>query len=86
MNDDRLTAIEERLDRGSQRMDLIDESLKENTELTREIRDLIAAARLGFKVLGGLGMVFKWIGTVATAGLAMWAAIYAITHNGVPPK
>lgn len=85
--EDRLAAIEDRLERGSERMDLLDAELDRNTELTQEIRDIMAAARVGFKVLGGLGTVAKWIGTIAGAGVALYSLWYAITHGGAtPPK
>ena len=56
---DRLASIEERLEHGSERMDLLDAEMTKNTELTQEIRDIMAAARVGFKVLGGIGTAVK---------------------------
>lgn len=83
---DRLEAIEVRLARGSVRMDEFATELKRNTDATEDIREILQAARLGFKVIGGLGAVFKWVGTLAGAAVAIWGLIYALTHGGVPPK
>lgn len=81
-----LSAIHDRLNAGERRMKGIEEQIEENTSLTRDIRDLLSAARLGFKVLGGIGIAVKWIGVIAAAGVAIWSAFYAITHGGATPK
>ena len=88
-----LSAIHDRLNAGELRMKRIEEQVFENTELTREntaltqdIKDLLDAARMGFKVLGGVGVAVKWIGMIAAAGVAIWSAFYAITHGGATPK
>ena len=83
---DRLAAIEARLERGSARMDLHEQALAENTAITQEIRDLLAAFKGGFKVLGWLGTGAKWAGIFAGAGLALYRAWYAIRHGGAEPK
>ena len=62
------------------------ESLRINNELTADIKDLLTAARVGFKVLGGLGTAAKWVGAMAAAGMAIWVALYALTHGGATPK
>lgn len=91
--------IEDRLDRGSERMQRIEAelarqteqltqlqaSLAKNTEVTQEIRDLFDAARGAFRALNGIGIAFGWLGRLAAAGVAIWGAIYAITHGGRPP-
>jgi hypothetical protein len=79
-----MASIEQRLAAGDTRMAGIERELASNTEVTREIRDLMTAARVGFRVLGGLGTAAKWVGMLATAGLAIWAAAQAILH-GTPP-
>lgn len=84
--EERLAAIEERLDRGSDRMDRIERTLNENTDATLEVRDLINTVKGGFKVLGWLGGGAKWIGSLATAGAAIYGFIWAITHPGQLPK
>jgi hypothetical protein len=84
--EDRLASIEERMQQGSDRMDLLDAEMTKNTDLTQEIRDIMAAARVGFKVLGGLGTAFKWAGTLSAAAVAIYTALYAILHGGSTPK
>jgi len=81
-----LQAIHARLDKGSDRMDRMQTELNANTEITREVRDLMNAARVGFKVLGGLGTAAKWIAAIASAAAAVWGLIYAATHGGQMPK
>ncbi len=90
----RLNAIDARLDRGSEKMDqhaqaLADmaSDLKRNTETTDEVREVLDVGRNGLKVLGWLGGGAKWVGTLATAALAVYGALYAIFHGGqMPPK
>lgn len=88
-----LQAIHARLDAGTVRMKKIEAvqaemhgELLSNSATTSEIRDLMQAARVGFRVLGGLGVAAKWLGTIAAAGVAIYAALYAITHGGATPK
>lgn len=81
-----LAAIHERLDRGSARMDQMQREMAANTDVTVEIRELMAAARVGFKVLGGLGIAAKWVAAIASAAAAVYGLIYAATHGGQMPK
>jgi hypothetical protein len=82
--EERLDAIEQRLQRGSEHMALIDGAIAENTTLTREVRDVLDAFKGGMKVLGWLGTGMGWLGKIAAAVVAIWGFIYAITHNGSP--
>ena len=50
-----------------------------------EVRDLLAAAKGAFRALNAIGIVVRWIGSLAAAGVAIWGAVYAITHGGRPP-
>jgi hypothetical protein len=84
--DGRLRAIESRLHKGGQRMDVLEEALLVNTGLTRDIHDILAAAKTGFKVLGWTGTAIKWLGMVAGAALAIYTAVYASLHGGATPK
>ena len=95
-----LQAIHARLDVGTDRIKKIESVqakmqavqaemhsvMLRNGDTMSEIRDIMAAARVGFKVLGGLGSAAKWLGTIAAAGVAIYAAFYALTHGGMPPK
>ena len=81
----RLADIDQRLARGDTRMASIEADLAGNTAITREIRDLMDAARAGLRMLGGIGQVAKWAGMVATAAVAIYTAVYMLTHGGQPP-
>ena len=88
----RLKAIEDALSDGKRRMDAFETELKDNTtatlantELTTEIRDILMAAKLGLKAIGAIGSIAKWLGLIATAGVAIYTAIYAMTHGGATP-
>ncbi len=90
-----LIAIHERLDAGDKRMEGIESQVAENTRLTientkltrdnaettQDIKDLMVAAKLGFKVLGGLGFAFKWLGGIAGGIVGMWT-LYLLFRNG----
>lgn len=80
-----LNEIHLRLNAGEKRMQNIERALEDNTAITRDIKDILDAARVGFKVLGGLGAVFKWAGIVAGALVAIWSFILAVSH-GAPTK
>jgi len=79
-----LPAAPERLLEIERRLAALEASMVVNTELTREIRDVIAAARLGLRVLGALGTLVRWIGGLAAAALAIWGLVQAM-KTGVPP-
>ena len=88
-----LAAMHERLNAGTARIKRIEDvqnkmrdELAVNTAATAEILDVLAAARMGFKVLGGLGVAAKWVGILAGAALSIYTAIYAMTHGGATPK
>ena len=81
----RLADIDQRLARGDTRMANIEVELASNTEVTREVRDLMTAARVGFRVLGGLGTAAKWVGILATASAAVYTAVQTLLHSGQPP-
>lgn len=75
-----LLPIYDQLKAGDIRMKVIEDQLAENNTLTAEIKDILDAAKLGFKVIGGLGLLLKW-----AAGLgAAIATIWAIWHGASP--
>lgn len=81
----KLADIDQRLARGDARMASIEVELASNTDVTREIRDLMTAARVGFRVLGGLGTAVKWMSILATAGAAIYTALLTLLHSSQPP-
>lgn len=48
--------------------------LSANTAITSEIREVLTAARTGFKVIGWLGSFVKWGAAIAAPVLAAMAA------------
>lgn len=83
----RLASIEAELLQGRGRMDRMETSMSANTEMTSEIRDVIVAAKVGLRVIGGIGTVAKWVAAIAGAVVAVYAALRAIGHlPQIPPK
>jgi hypothetical protein len=80
-----LQEIHKRLSAGDHRMGVMEGQLAENTIVTMEIRDILSAAKVGFRVIGGIGSAAKWIGAVAIAIGAVWGLVWGMLH-GVPPK
>lgn len=80
----RFQEIESQLARGAERMAALERELRDNTTVTREVRELMELGRNGFKVLGWLGVAAKWVGSLAAAAAAVWALVYAAMH-GKPP-
>lgn len=60
--------------------------IRANTGVTQDVRDILAGVKLGLKVLGGLGVVVKWVAAISTALASIYLALYVLTHNGVSPK
>jgi hypothetical protein len=67
-----------RLEDLQERVGKLEEAVAENTEITRDVRDMLVAGRVLVKAA-------KVAGIVAGAGSAMWAAGYQILHNGNLP-
>lgn len=67
----------------NQRMAALEDKLEENTRVTLEMKEIIDGVRLGFKVLGMLGLAVKWCGYIATGALAIWGLVVAI-KSGSP--
>lgn len=84
--DDDIAEIKRRLDGGSARMDKLETAIATNTSMTAEVLEAIQAAKAGFRALGWLGTGVRWLGGIAAAGVAIYAAAYALLHGGVPPK
>jgi hypothetical protein len=62
------------------RLEKIEQSVAENTELTRGIRDVLVASRVLTKVI-------KWVGAVAVAASGVYVLAYQVFHNGgLPPR
>jgi hypothetical protein len=59
---------------------------RETAEVTKDIKEVIDAARMGFKVIGGIGTIARWAGAIAFAIGTIWGLVYAAMHGGAPPK
>ena len=70
-------SIDSRFNAAYLRMDAIEKDLRENTELTRDIRDVIVATKVGFKVLAGMGTAAKWITYIVTPLVALWGYLHS---------
>ena len=88
-----ITPINERLDRGADRMrelgdglDAMRAELKVNTETTVQVRELLDVGKGGLRVLGWLGAGAKWLGAIAAAASAIWVLVHQATHGGQLPK
>ena len=82
---ERMQRIEAELARHTEQLDQLQADLQRNTAATEEVRDLLEAAKGAFRALNGIGIVVRWVGGIAGAGVAIWGAIYALTHGGRPP-
>lgn len=78
-------ATDERLDKGTERMDTLQKSLDGNTEVTTQVRDILDGVKMGFKVLNWVGIVAKPVLKIAGLLLGLYAWWYAATHNGASP-
>jgi hypothetical protein len=67
------------------RLKALELALADNTQVTMDVRDLLDAFKGGFKVLGWLGTATKWLGAIAAAGMALYTALYMVTHGGNLP-
>ena len=73
------------LEAGTSKMSGLERELSDNSSTTREVRDILSTARLGFRVLGGLGTAVRWFGYLASAGAACYVAWHMIVNGGRPP-
>lgn len=80
-----LVNVQRQLATGDLRMTAIEVELRNNTDLTADVKALLEAARVGLKVLGWMGSAATWAAKIATAIGAVYAAWQLIKH-GSPPK
>lgn len=90
-DEDKFKAIEARLAAGDLRMGdlqahlaVVRQELARNSEVTEDIREILAAAKVGLRVLGGIGQAVRWLSIVATACVAIWGAWQAFMHGSKP--
>lgn len=80
-----LAGVQRQLNEGHLRMTAIELELRNNTQLTAEVREILAFARTGLRVLGAIGTAASWLGKIAIGVGAIWTLYQAIRH-GTPPK
>lgn len=68
-------AVQEALQAGSERMCRMEKSLRENTELTSEVVEILRAAKGGLRTLGWIGAALKWGAGIAGAVYTIYCVI-----------
>ena len=71
---EKVVTIEDRLDKGAERMRVIEQSLQANTEATREVLEIVSMGKSFFRLAGLIGNGIKWLAGLATVLAAAWAA------------
>ena len=56
-----------------EKIERMERELRENTIITRELRDILVTVKSGARMLGWLGAAIKWLSGVVAAGVALWA-------------
>lgn len=56
-----------------EKIERMERGLRENTIITRELRDIMVTVKSGARMLGWFGAAIKWISGVVAAGVALWA-------------
>lgn len=74
-----LEEIRKRLDKGDRRFETLETAVRENTEITKDIRDAVVAGRVATKLI-------KWLGAVALAVSAIWALVHQVKAGHPPIK
>lgn len=74
---ERRRIIDERFEKLEKGMADLKKEVAENTQITKQIRDLITSFTVFSKIARGLGVAGKWLAGLATAGLAVYAAWHA---------
>jgi hypothetical protein len=81
-----LANVQRQLASGDLRMNSIESELRNNTAITADVKALLDAARVGLKVIGWLGTAATWLGKIAAAVGAVYAAWQLIKHGNPPGK
>ncbi|QOR55297.1 MAG: hypothetical protein SHS37scaffold220_66 [Phage 67_12] len=90
-----IAAIHERLEQGSDRMDRIEASMADNTDMTRDVHEVILAARSGFAAIakfgrglaitgGWIAKAARWLAPVVVAVVAIYHGVQTLLHGGKP--
>jgi len=83
--EDRLTAGDARMSGIDSKLSDLEDELRRNSEITKQIHEILLFCRSGLKVLGWVGTAAKWIASIVAGVSAVWAA-YQFVRHGIPPK
>ena len=64
--------MQERLNRGDERMGKIEKDLADNTAATNEVLEIVRMGKSFFKVAGHIGSGIKWLLAAGAAIAAIW--------------
>ena len=56
-----------------EKIERMERGLRENTIITRELRDILVTVKSGARMLGWFGAAIKWLSGVVAAAVALWA-------------
>ncbi len=68
-----IESINLRLRISDDRMNNMETLIKENTELTKEIKEILDVGKTFFKIMKWVGVFFKWVSAVAAGIGVLWA-------------
>ena len=69
----RVTLLEKELNQVKGDVSEVKADTNELKEGTNELLDIMKATKTGFKVVGGLGIAFKWLSGIIVSAAALWA-------------
>jgi len=64
-----------------EKIERMERELRENTRITRELRDIMVTIKSGALMLGLVGAAIKWLAGVVAAVVALWAVFGDHTPN-----
>ena len=73
------------LEQGGAKMSSVQSELQQTSQTIGEVRDILAAVKVGLKVIGGIGTLVRWAGYVAAAGAAIYTFWHMLKNGGKPP-
>lgn len=69
-----LSDIHDRLKGHCERMDRLEAIMLENKNITAQVAEILESGKAAFVLMGHFGRFAKWVGTIAAAFAAVWAA------------
>lgn len=81
----RFQEIEAQMAKFAERLTPIELELRDNTTVTKEVRELMELGRYAFKFFGWIYVFGKWAISFAAAVVAAWGVFQTFFHIGGPP-